>query len=163
MKKGNPAVGVVIGAILVIMCVFLAYTIYCVVYKASRESDFAYLGPYTTYVNLEDNLAPDYYTNDLIIVKMENYYSLAQIVVYKYNSSYRLGYVAKTTTSKYYLGNSMNTDPNELYETTYENIVGSVYSSISGVGGLFKFLTSAASLIITAVLFTLYIMFAKEA
>ena len=46
MKKGNPTVGVVIGAILVIMLILLAYIIYCAVYTASNGTDYAYLGDY---------------------------------------------------------------------------------------------------------------------
>jgi hypothetical protein len=144
------------------MVVFLAYTIYCVVYRASNESDFAYLGDYTTFVNTEDNLSPDYEKNDLIIVRRENYYSMSQVVVYKLNASYRLGKIVKTTTSKYYIADSMNTDLDQLQEFKYDDIVGSVYTRIAGVGAIFKFLTSVASLIITAVLFLLYVAFAKE-
>ena len=162
MKKGNPTVGVIIGIILFIMVLFLAYTIYCAVYTMSQGSDYAYLGDYTTYINTEDNLSPDYVKNDLIRAKKETYYSMAQIVVYNYNSSYRLGYVVKTSTSKYYIGNSMDDSFDKLYETTYENIVGSVNTRIPGVGGIFKVLTSAISLVITAVVFALFIMFAKE-
>ena len=162
MKKGNPTVRVVIGIILAIMIVFLAYTIYCAVYKVSTKSNFAYLGDYTTYINLEDNLSPDYSKDDLIIGKKETYYTTGQVVIYEYESSYRLGYVVKTSTSKYYLGNSLNESSDKLIITTQDKIVGSAYKRIPAIGGLFKLLTSGASLIITAVLFILFIMFAKE-
>lgn len=162
MKKGNPTVGVVIGAILVIMLILLAYIIYCAVYTASNGTDYAYLGDYALFINEEDNLAPDYEKNDLVFVKKETYYSTNQIVVYNYNSSYRLGYVVKTSTSKYYIGDAMSTSFDKLYETTYDKIVGSAQNRIGGVGGLFKILTSTVSLIVIIVVFALFIMFAKE-
>ena len=162
MKKGNPAAGIIIVAILVIMFVFFLYTIYCVVYKASRDSDFAYLGDYTTYINAEDNLAPEYSKNDLIIGKREVYYSTSQVVIYKDKSTYRLGRVVMTSTSKYYIGDSMNDIGDKLTEITYEEIVGSVYKNVGGVGNLFKMLTSPIAMAITALVFLVYIAFARE-
>ena len=162
MKKGNPTFTVIIGIILVIMLEFLLYTIYCVVYKASRDSDFAYLGEYTTFVNQEDNMAPEYEKNDLLIVRMETYYSTAQTVLYKYNSSYRLGVVNKTSTSKYYVADAMNSDNDKQIIVTYPEIVGSVNKNLGGIGSIFNFMTSPIAMVITAVTFLLFIMFTKE-
>ena len=162
MKKGNPVVGVIIGAIFIILLCFFAYTIYCVVYKSSKKTDFAYLGDYTTYINTEDNLSPDYNNNDLIIVKRESYYSTSQVVLYNYNNSYRLGKVVKTSTSKYYIGNSMSAEGEDLYETTYENIIGSANTNIKGAGTVFKIFSSVGSMVILVVMVLCYMMFAKE-
>ena len=162
MRRGNPAVGLVITGILVIMFIFFVYTIYCVVYKASKDTDFAYLGEYTTYINAEDNLATEYTKGDLIIARMETYYSTGQVVVYKSKSSYRLGRVVMTSTSKYYVGDTMSAKGDQLAEITYKEIVGSVYKNLGGVGALFKFLTSPIAMVATAILFLVYIMFSKE-
>jgi hypothetical protein len=162
MKKGNPAVGVVIAVILGIMLLFMAYTIYCVVYKASRDSDFAYLGDYTTYINEEDNLAPEYSKGDLITVRRETYYSTSQVIVYKSAGSYRMGKVVMTSTSKYYVGDSMSAKGDDLKEITYDEIVGSANKNLGGIGAVFTFLTSPIAMVITAVLFLLYIAFSKE-
>ena len=162
MKKGNPVFTVIIGIILAIMLFFLLYTIYCVVYKASRDSDFAFLGGYTTFVNQEDNMAPEYGKNDLILVKEETYYTTSQVVLYKYNTSYRLGTVCKTSTSKYYMGNSMNTAPEDQIIVESTDVLGSAYKNFGAIGGIFNFLMSPMSMVITAVLFLLFIAFTKE-
>ena len=162
MKKGNPTFTVIIGIILFIMLAFLLYTIYCVVYRASRDSDFAFLGDYTTFVNVEDNMAPEYKKNDLLIIKQETYYSTSQIVLYKYNTSYRIGTVVKTSTSKYYLGNSMSTPAEEQIIVPKEEVIGSLNKDLGAIGGIFNFLTSPIAMVITAVLFLLFIAFTKE-
>ena len=162
MKKGSPAVGIVIGAIFVVMLLFFAYTIYCVIYKASRGSDFAYLGDYTTFINVEDNLSPDYSRNDLIIARKETYYSTSEVVIYRYNSSYRLGRVVMTSTSKYYVGDSMNAKGDELSEITYPGIVGAAHKNLKGLGGIFKIMSSVGVMVIVAIMFFAYMMFAKE-
>lgn len=160
MKKANPAVGIIIGGILIFMLLFFAYTIYCVVYRASKESDFAFLAGKTTYINLEDNLEPEYKKNDLIIILQEDFYTMDQVVLYKYQTSYRLGRINKTATGKYYLTD--NTTKEDII-IEKENIIGSAYKNIKGVGKIFKILTSTVAMIATVVLLFIYVMFSKEA
>ncbi len=162
MNKGNPVVGVVVGLIFIILLCFFAYTVYGIVYRAGQESDFAYLGDYTTFVNLEDNMSPEYEINDLIIAKRENYYSMSETIIYNYNNSYRLGVVVKTTSTKYYIGDSADAKDEDLNEITYQDIAGAVEKRIPKAGSAFKILTSTASLIIIAIMFLCYMMFAKE-
>ena len=67
-----------------------------------------------------------------------------------------------TSTSKYYLGDTMNATGDQLAELTYDDIVGSVYKNLGGVGSIFKVLTSPLAMVLTAALFLIYIAFSKE-
>ena len=164
MKKGNPVAKIIIGIIMAIMLCFFAYTIFRIVYKAGKGTDFAYIDVYSTFINAEDNLAPDYKTKDLIILKYEDFYTPNQVVVFKENEVYRLGLIKKTSTSKYYIATSNDkTEDKDLVIAEYKDIAGSVYKNLGKIGKIFEILSSTAAAVVTVIIFFLYVMFSKEA
>ncbi len=161
MKRVNPWIKVVMTVIIALMLVIFAYTLYCIVYRAASESDFAYFLGYTTFVNKEDNMGPDYKTNDLVILQKDDfYYSTNEVVLYNFNSSYRLGRINKATSSKYYIGD--NTSEDEVI-IEGDKIIGRATKSLGGMGGLFGILTSIPAMIVIVLTTLIYFALNREA
>lgn len=160
MGKSNGATKGIIGIVIIIALIIFAYTLYCVVYRAAKESDFAYLGDYTTYILKEDNMKPDYSNGDLLILRRDTYYTTGDAVVFNRNNNYRLAKVTATTSSKVLIDDNIGSI--DIKDTTKEDIAGTVVFRLGGFGKIFKALTSVYSMVIIGVIVLVCIFLPRE-
>lgn len=144
MKKANPYIKVIMSVIISIMLFIFVCTVYGILYRASQETDFAFFLGYTTFINTEDNMAPDYKQNDFLMIHKEEYYPTHMIILYKYSDSYRLGEISRVAAGNIYVK-----DKTANEETIVENndIIGTVSSNWGRLGSIVKILTSIPALI----------------
>ena len=160
MKKANPYIKVIMSVIISVMLFIFVCTVYSILYKASQQSDFAFFLGYTTFINKEDNMAPDYKQNDFILVHKEGYYPTGMIILYNYKGTYRLGEISRVSSGNTYVKDK--TDGEDI-TVEIENIVGMAESNYGRLGAIVNFLTSIPAFIGIVALTLVYFAVSREA
>ena len=159
MKKENPNIKVIMSIIITVMIVLFVCTIYGVIYIASQESDFAFIFGYTTYINQEENMLPDYKMNDFLVIKTDSFYPTNTVILYNYKGTYRLGKINRISSGDRYVK-----DSTDLAETIVEDkdIVGKVNSNYGKIGAVIKFLTTIPAMVTIVLVVLIYFALSRE-
>lgn len=147
--KLKKLIGPVKAIMIVLICILgiLAFiAVYDLGYKLLMGGTNSYLFGYT-YQNIkEDNMAPDYKINDVVILEKSSSYQSGEVVLYKYYGTLRLAKVDDMSAGKYFLEDNTNSI-DDSYEVTDELIIGKVTKNIKNFGTIFSIITGPLSIL----------------
>mgnify|MGYP004630802761 FL=1 len=149
MMKLRKFIGPIKAIMLVLICILgiLAFiAVYDLGYKLLMGGSYSYLMGYTYHQVNEDNMAPDYKINDIVILENKPSYQSEDVILYKYYGSYRLAKVKDLSAGTYFLDdNAKSID--EDYKVTDELIIGKVTDNIKNFGTVFSIITGPISIL----------------
>ncbi|MCF7626066.1 S24/S26 family peptidase [Holdemanella sp. SCCA2] len=149
MMRLRKFMGPIKAVMLVLICILgiLAFiAVYDLGYKLLFDSSYSYLFGYTYHQVNENNMAPDYKINDVVILERGSSYKSDDIILYKYYGSFRLAKVKDLSAGVYFLEDNTNS-VDEAYEVTDELIVGCVTKNLKNFGTIFSIITGPLSIL----------------
>lgn len=149
MMRLRKFMGPIKAIMLVLICilgVLALIAVYDLGYKLLLDGSHSYLLGYTYHQIKEDNMAPDYKINDVVILKKSSSYQSNDVILYKYYGSFRLAKVNDMSAGVYFLEDSTNSVDVD-YKVTDDLIVGRVTQNMKSFGTIFSIITGPLSIL----------------
>lgn len=146
LKKLIGPVKVIMIILIFVLGALALLAVYDLGYRLLLGGSHSYLMGYTYHKVNEDNMAPDYKINDIVVLEKGSSYQIDDIILYKYYGSFRLAKIKDSSSGIYIVEDNTNS-VDEGYEINNELIVGRVTQNIKNFGVIFSIITSPLTIL----------------
>jgi hypothetical protein len=160
-KNTRTVMKTIFGVIVLLMAVLAALNIYNSMYNLLNKTDYSKIFGYSNHIVIEDNLLPEYKTNDVVIIKDDFFYSAGDIILFEYHGSYKLAEITDIVAGRYIVTDKTNSISPD-YNINDNLVVGKAIFNIRGFGKVYDIIASPFAIVFIAFFIAGYFLLTSQ-